>query len=575
MRKERSLRQMLTPLLFLAAGVPIILFTVISLFRLSSNLNESLERRIQSDLDKSNQSLNMVLDKYDTILYDFCTDDEMIRIIEDINSKQDTMDVNSSIIRRQLSHICNRNDGIEGITIQTAGGETLFYDRLAASSNSTEWADKVDVPDVTGTAVYRGVTKPITSEKEKKYMIQISRDIVDYQDIHKKIGTVVLSIDENILTEALKLGGHSKAYLYQGGIVISAPDNSDIGKSQKNLEKSLDNGRKCRFTYTDNEKTNFLVGNMYMLDSYKKTMIDQAIMWLLITLAAVFAMTMLVHFITRPYMKEIDTMVKAMSEVENGNFHVEMPVNERMPVEMRKISSGFNEMVKHIDGLIYQVREAVVEQKNAELAVLEAQIDPHFLYNTLDTINWKAIERGEFEISEMVGALADILRYAVKNSSEEATIEQGLYWMDKYAVLQRVKLGKDLIVSVNVPEELKGYRIHKLLIQPFVENAIKHAFGQNQGECRLSLSMHKAGDQLHIIIEDNGKGIEEETLIMLNDKSLVEDKEFADKHLGIVNVRKRLELYYEDQADIYFESKTGEYTKVHLFIPAVNANKQS
>ena len=99
-----------------------------------------------------------------------------------------------------------------------------------------------------------------------------------------------------------------------------------------------------------------------------------------------------------------------MNRVEEGDFSTRVEKRKNMPAEMNEIADGFNEMVKRTDLLLGQVRQAALEQKNAEISALEAQIDPHFLYNTLDTINWKAIEKEEYEISEMVGDLGDILR---------------------------------------------------------------------------------------------------------------------------------------------------------------------
>ena len=129
-------------------------------------------------------------------------------------------------------------------------------------------------------------------------------------------------------------------------------------------------------------------------------------------------------------------------------------------------------------------------------------------------------------------------------------------------MLQAAKLGKKLKIDEQVPEEIMGHQIHKLLLQPFVENAIKHGFREKEGECRLRIFMRPAGEQIHIIIEDNGKGIAPQMLKKLND-----DSEEMDGHVGITNVRKRLKLYYGEEADIYFESLTGSYTKAHLFIP--------
>ena len=162
----------------------------------------------------------------------------------------------------------------------------------------------------------------------------------------------------------------------------------------------------------------------------------------------------------------------------------------------------------------------------------------------------------------MLGALADILRYTVRNAGGTASMEQEIAWLQQYIMLQSAKFGKRLDVRVNLPEEVKTCQIHKLLLQPFVENAIKYAFEGQEKECILNIRMKKSGEQIHILIQDNGNGIEPELVERLNQEEVV-----LEGHLGITNVRKRLKLYYGGQATLYFESEVGNYTKVHLFIP--------
>mgnify|MGYP000514885086 CR=1 FL=1 len=147
-------------------------------------------------------------------------------------------------------------------------------------------------------------------------------------------------------------------------------------------------------------------------------------------------------FFSRPYIQAVESITGVMSCVEQGEFDHQVRVNPHLPMEIQQISSGFNEMVAHLEMLIAKVKQAVLDQKNAELSALEAQIDPHFLYNTLDTINWKAIENEQYEISGMVGALADILRYTVKNAGGTASISEEIAWLKQYIMLQSAKFGK-------------------------------------------------------------------------------------------------------------------------------------
>lgn len=562
MKKERTLLQKLTPYFFLATGIPIALFAMVSQYRLHMSLSQNLDSQIMANLNHADKHLDMVLDKYNTLLYDFSTDDGVIALVDSINQNQDDLEINSSKIRRELSHICNRNSDIAGITIFAENGTVIYFDRMSASSVNSSWAAEVENLDVERGTVYRRETKPIVIGDETIYPFRIARKLVDYTDIRRPIGKVVMTINEKVLRDAMH-SGEERNYLFQEGYVISAFDNRDIGKTMEQINQGNNRIHEVR-----NKTCSLMIYNRQSLDEYYETLLEQGMLWVLIAVATMGMTLGLSYVLTRPYLKEIDAMAGAISEVEKGNFQVRLPITENMSKETRRISSGFNQMVKQIEALIEQVKSAILEQRNAELSALEAQIDPHFLYNTLDAINWKAIEKGEFEISEMVGALADILRYTVKNAGDETSIDQELYWLHQYVLIQSIKAGKALKVKMDVPEDIKGCRIHKLLLQPFVENAIKHGMRSKEGECKIELSMRHSGKQIHILVKDNGCGITTEMLEQLN-ASEMEDEDYGKVHLGIMNVRKRLQLYYGEQADFYFESETGHYTKVHLFIPAI------
>ena len=118
--------------------------------------SDNLKEEKQRELENADAMLLMALDKYDTVLYDFCTDDDVVNLVEQINESEDVLDVNSNRLRRELSHVCNRNDGVEGITLVTERGKIFFYDRSAASFVTSTWADTVKVPDVQKGVDYQG-----------------------------------------------------------------------------------------------------------------------------------------------------------------------------------------------------------------------------------------------------------------------------------------------------------------------------------------------------------------------------------------------------------------------------------
>lgn len=550
-----TLKRRLITNFLLTALIPVLIFAIISQINIQQRLKENLSDRIKSNLDTAEKNLEMVLDKYETILYDFSTDEDVLEIVKALNESRGNRESNSTSLRKKLSHICNQFTGVEGITIQLKTGEIIYYESLSSFSRNETWADKVKIPKIERGAVYFGDGKPVKIADKNHYMFYIARNITDYRIIGNFQGTVVLSVNEERIRRAIASDIGSREYLLSDDVIVSAPDPKKIGKKLSEIQDP----ENYQYTTADNEISGFAICNEQPLAYYWKMSVSQWIYFFIIISMTIVIVFILLHFFSRPYIQAVESITGVMSCVEQGEFDQQVRVNPHLPMEIQQISSGFNEMVAHLEMLIAKVKQAVLDQKNAELSALEAQIDPHFLYNTLDTINWKAIENEQYEISGMVGALADILRYTVKNAGGTASISEEIAWLKQYIMLQSAKFGKRLDVKIYMPEDVKECRIHKLLLQPFVENTIKYAFA-DQEECALNIRMKKSGEQLHILIQDNGQGMNPDMVARLNQEECE-----MEGHLGIANVRKRLKLYYGGQAALYFESEVGNYTKVHLF----------
>lgn len=565
MKKSRSLRSMI---FFLAVVliIPILCFSLYLQAQTWRTMKNNLQRELEGELSTANHTLQMVMDKYDMVLYDFCTDDEIIELVEEINESEKPSDAVKYQIRRSLAHICNRNAGVEGITLITESGTICFYDKEAASFVSTKWANRIPAVDMQDQmAVYRGSSYVLETENQPVHMLQLARRLADYRNMNRQIGTVILSVDQSVLWEDIQVSDKSTVYVCEADQIIAAADPAEIGTSI-----SLKPQRGYRVLETRNDKTGWDVYHFYSKVRYDQLVKANIEIGLGSLVALTLLSMMLVTLMTRPVLDLVGRLVYAMSEIENGDFNVQIPGVEHPTNEVERIAAGFNEMSGQLKQLVETVKQSTVDQKNAELQAMEAQIDPHFLYNTLDTINWKALEHDEFEISNMVGALADILRYSIRNPGDMVSIGQELSWLDRYIMLQKEKLDQPLSVVTDVPEKLMGYRIHKLLLQPFVENAINHGFRRMSMPCRIEISMRLAGEQFYIRIRDNGCGIPPDLVEELNNKNSSDGH-----HVGVANVRKRLELYYSDDHEMYFESREGQGTSVHLFIRAVRGGGQN
>lgn len=558
MNKGKSLRRKLLVRMLAASIIPILLVAAVSQVRLDKSMRRSQAQQLQTSMDKYEECMDLVLDKYETILYDLCTDDEVVEVAENMNLGEDDLDVNRSILRRKLSHICNRNDGIEGITIFLQNGEQVYYDRMISTSSTSDWMGEIAAYEWEEDASYSSECIDIRRQDGGGTPVfQVRKDLVDYRDIQKNIGKIVMCLDESLLRQALESTGESAYYLYKNQTIISAPDSSQIGRNILQIDKEG-----CQVIRKTNERTGWKIVNYYPMEKFQIMVYEQGAFWIVMVIGLILILGIISSYTTRPIVDSVNELMEAMNVAETGNFKIRIQENKNTALEINRIALGFNELMERIDELLEQVKTAVTEQKNAELSALEAQIDPHFLYNTLDTINWRAIEYEQYEISDMVGALADILRYTVKNAGAEASVLNEISWLKQYVLLQKVKLGRKLKLHIQMTGEVEQERIHKLLLQPFVENALKHGLYKSSRECILNIAFEKLDNQMHISIYDNGVGLPKEKLEALNKNETTEGN-----HLGIANVRRRLNLYYGDEAALYFESEEQEYTMVHLFIP--------
>ena len=254
-----------------------------------------------------------------------------------------------------------------------------------------------------------------------------------------------------------------------------------------------------------------------------------------------------------------------MQKVKKGNLDVVVPVQSFD--EIGTITDNFNEMTVKVRELIQEVTEAEEHQKNAEIRALEAQINPHFLYNTLDSINWMAIEKEEYEISKMIRNLGVILRYSVNKSNQIVTVRELSDWLEKYISLQQMRFNDAFSYCLNIDKDTYDRTVYKLLLQPFVENAIIHGFKEMEsgGFLQIDIMPAENGQGIVIIIEDNGKGMPQEMLKCYNDREeAIKDE---GKSIGLHNAFSRMNMYYGEKASWNVSSMEGMGTVITLRLP--------
>ena len=269
---------------------------------------------------------------------------------------------------------------------------------------------------------------------------------------------------------------------------------------------------------------------------------------------SIIAMIILTNFVT----KRIRRLKSGMEQVEEGNLEAEIVSDSRD--EIGDLVNGFDAMLLRLNTLIKEVYEGRIKEKEYEMRALQAQINPHFLYNTLSLINWKAIEAGADDISKITLALSTFYRTSLNKGKNVMSLEDELRNMRSYLDIQLMMHDYDFDVEFHVDESIGQYTSLNLMLQPLIENAIAHGIDvKPEGRGKLVITGKEEGDLIILTVEDNGVGMSDEQAARI----LTEES----KGYGVRNVNERIKLYYGEQYSLQIESRIGEGTRARIRIP--------
>ncbi len=274
--------------------------------------------------------------------------------------------------------------------------------------------------------------------------------------------------------------------------------------------------------------------------------------------------------ISRKIMTGITKPIRNLCEVTtlagSGDFAVR--AQEGSTDELAVLNSSFNQMVEKIGNLVEDIRIEQLNLRVTELKLLQAQINPHFLYNTLDTIIWLA-EAGEKEqVVVMVSALSDFFRTTLSKGRDYISVREEEAHIHSYLKIQKVRYRDILDYDIQIDEELYQYRILKLTLQPLVENALYHGIKNKRGRGRIEVSGEKRGDALVFRVWDNGKGMESEKLEKVRRIISGEQDPKDPSGFGLFNVNQRIHLNYGNGYGLTMNSVYGSWTEAVVTIPA-------
>ncbi len=337
----------------------------------------------------------------------------------------------------------------------------------------------------------------------------------------------------------------------------------DVIDSDQAVISATVNGQKVHYLSEDSIYSQwYVIGKVYddEINVYSETLRNYSF-WMLIL--ALIIGTMLAFVVSGSILKPVDKLVGGIYQFQSGNLDVEVHVDSHN--ELGLLTMNFNRMTKRIKALVKQNQEAERTKRKSEIEALQSQINPHFLYNTLDSIVWMAESGKSEEVVLMTSSLAKLFRISINKGEEVVTLKQEIEHVESYLVIQQMRYGDKLQYEIDVDPSIYPVRMIKLILQPLVENAIYHGIKQVPGQGMIWIRGKKEEDSIVLEVEDNGMGMEKAVIDELMAGHNVSTKK--DGGVGAFNVDQRIKLYYGMEYGISIESELYEGTTISIRLP--------
>ncbi len=420
--------------------------------------------------------------------------------------------------------------------------------------------------------------QPVFKE-DYRWVVSLSREIRS-PDNTKGLGILLVDLNFSVINDILngiELGKRGYVYIIdRSGRVVYHPQQQLLYSNLKTekIEEALaldngsfitnEGGQSRIYTVQDSGFGWKIVGVSYVSELVNNKGEMQTSFFILGGISLVVAL-LLSFLLSRNLTRPIHQMQKHMNEVEKGNFDIQVPVDSTREIGM--LARAFNLMVVRIRELMAQVVKEQEFKRKSELNALQAQINPHFLYNTLDSIVWMAENDKSAEVVRMTSALARLFRASISKGSELVPIRNEVEHISNYLTIQKMRYRDKLDFYIDVDDAIKGNLTLKVLLQPLVENAIYHGIKNKYGTGTIRITGEREGETIVLRVNDNGVGMDEETR-----KSLLSPATDAKqgKGVGLMNVHERIRLYFGKIYGLTIDSEPDEGTTVTVKFPVLD-----
>ena len=566
----------------------VLVVTLVSLRYTNSSIYENSVMYTQTIIKQLNQNIDSYISYMDNIASLIAGSGDAYKYLYSKNGRGVAEDESYSAYRQRLVEqfktILKGRSDIRNIGIVREDKDSpLLFDNglsvrnpyldLTTQSWYADAVGKFDEYNLTSSHVQNVI------KGERPWVITLSRGIHNYTGQGEDDGVVFIDLNYSAISELCAQNSMGdKGYVFildQDGNIVYHPRQQQLYNElqTENISLIMDadtdivtagsGDEEKIYALSQSEITGWtIVGCMNMSELLRNSRQTRSI-YVLVALGLIIVALLISSAIARNITLPIQRLRDSMKSVQKGNFDIE-DIEVLSDNEIGSLTRSFNVMTHRIQELMEQNVKEQEQKRRIELKALQSQINPHFLYNTLDSIIWMAEGKKNEEVVVMTASLARLLRQSISNEEELVTIGQEIEYVRSYLTIQKMRYKDKLEYEIDVDPYITHIPIIRLVLQPIVENAIYHGLKYKESKGLLRVHGYQKGENIVIDIEDDGVGMDEETLKHIYDKHKVN---YHSNGVGVYNVQQRLVLYYGKDYGIIYHSEKGKGTTASVVIP--------
>ncbi|TVY06993.1 sensor histidine kinase [Paenibacillus cremeus] len=559
----------------------LLMMTGIFYFYSSQQLNTKITEISRKNVLQAIDNLSLLTQGYDSMSKSITANSDVQRVLSDTEATPALQLINERVIISELEAVFNSRSDLVGLHIIAFSGKIYSYEAstpVYKSFDRSPWYEKIRKSQ--GEMIWLGMREPTLTAKDEP-VFSFGRLVYDLYS-REPLGVLLVEASPKPILSMLSnlhMGTNSQAYVVDsaGSVLAQQGMIDELMPSEAAAKVIREKGDAHLASSTegpnlivvgDEPQLGWTITGIIPKSNFQVQLEEANRFFLLVLFCLLTASIILATILSRTISAPIIRLVREMKVVERGNLNA--IVEMRSFEEMNYLAANFNSMIDRVKQLVERVRIATASEKNAQIHALQSQVNPHFLYNTLDMIYWELDESKQERLGEIVLSLSRMFRYSSEWEHSDVTLREELDQTQHYLHIIQARSSHALEIRIEIPDEWQQVSIPKMTLQPLIENAVIHGLSRQERAGIIRIDLEAQEQDLVLRIQDNGIGIPSDRLAELQqslEQATELESDYFEGGIGLMNVHRRLILKFGQPYGLKLASCDNGGTTVTIRLP--------